>query len=238
MQDNQHTPSRITDRDRRILEHVDRHRVTQHAALRSALFPDLHETATVKVISRLCRDGLLQRVPLLHRQCYFTLTPHAARLLGVSEKRTGPLGVQSLPCELAALHFVCRSESRRTRLTAVELARNYPWMKRAWFRAAHCVEHGTAVGDRLELLRVALGGKPDHVARKCFIDVDRRREVRGFQALIAEQRFRLVVIVPTKEGADAVRHALQNHQWPDRFPIQLTVLSQLLPLLGGLPHAT
>ncbi len=83
--------SNLTVRGRAILEHVARHRITTPQVLRRALFAHQSVNAVVKVVSRICRDGLLQRIPLLHRHCYYALTANAARALGVSHKRTGPL---------------------------------------------------------------------------------------------------------------------------------------------------
>lgn len=238
MLDKEQLPHKYMDRDRLVLEYTDRNRVIQHQPLRQLVFPDSQETAVIKVTTRLCKHGLLQRVPLLHRHCYFTLTIRAARLLGVSVKRTGPLGVQALPCELAALHYVCKTATPRQRLTAAELAERFPWMERGWFKAPHCIEPNAKSGDCLELLRVVLGGKPDHVARKCFSDISRRQANPGFQELLAQQCFRLVVIAPTRESANSIRLALQNHLWPTGLSIQLSVLPQLLPMLGGFRHAT
>lgn len=232
------TNSKFMERDQVVLEVTDRYRAMQHQPLRQLVFPDCKETAVIKVTTRLCKNGLLERVPLLHRNCYFTLTPRAARLIGVSVKRTGPLGVQALPCELAALHYVCKSSSPRQRLTSAELTERFPWMARSWTKSVHCVGSDSEGADCLDLLRVVLGGKPDHVARKCFSDISRRKNNSGFLDLLAQQRFRLVIIAPTKESASAIRLSLQNHLWPPGMNIQLSILPQLLPMLGGFRNAT
>ncbi len=228
----------LSARDRSILEHLARHRITTSQVLRLVLFSHLSVNAVIKVVGRLCRSGLLQRVPLLHRHCYYVLTASAARALGVSHKRTGPLGVQALPTEFAALHFACLSGAPRLRLTPAELKSAYPWMESAWIRAAHCLDRSRPESECLELLRVVQGSGPDHVARKCQADIRRRQGSASFLHLVQQQRFRLVVIAATLESANAIRLALDNHAWPDGLAIHLTVLPQLLPFLGGSRDAT
>ena len=192
----------------------------------------------IKVVSRLCRDGLLQRVSLLHRHCYYALTASAARALGVSHKRTGPLGVQALLTEYAALHFACFTGQQRVRLTSAEVKNAYPWMEAAWIRAAHCLDRSQPENECLELLRVVQGSAPDHVARKCQADIRRRQGNAAFLQLVKQEQFRLVVIAATAESASAIQQALGNHLWPDGLAIHLTVLPQLLPFLGGSHDAT
>ena len=230
--------SNLTVRGRAILEHVARHRITTLQVLRRALFAHQSVNAVVKVVSRICRDGLLQRIPLLHRHCYYALTANAARALGVSHKRTGPLGVQALPTEYAALHFACFTGAPRVRLTSSELKIAYPWMESGWIRAAHCLDRSQPESECLELLRVVQGGSPDHVARKCHVDISRREGNAAFLQLVKQERFRLVVIAATAESARAIQQALDNHLWPDGLAIHLTVLPQLLPFLGGSHDAT
>jgi len=236
-----HSPirtSNLTARGRVILEHVARHRITTPQVLRRVLFAQLSVNAVIKVASRLCRGGFLQRVSLLHRHCYYALTPSAARALGVSHKRTGPLGVQALPAEYAALHFACFTVPQRVRLTSAELKIAYPWMEAAWIRAAHCLDRSQPENECLELLRVVQGSTPDHVARKCQGDIRRRQGNAAFLQLVKQERFRLVVIAATEESVSAIHQALDNHQWPDGLAIHLTVLPQLLPFLGGSHDAT
>ncbi len=230
--------SKLNARGQAILEHVARHRITTPQVLRRALFPHQSINAVIKVASRMCRTGLLQRVPLLHRHCYYALTPSSARAVGVSHKRTGPLGVQALPVEYAALHFACFTAAQRVRLTSAELKLSYPWMESAWIRAAHCLDRSQPESECLELLRVVQGGAPDHVARKCHADISRRQGNEAFLQLVKQERFRLVVIAATAESASAIQHALDNHLWPDGLAIRLTVLPQLLPFLGGSHDAT
>lgn len=225
-------------RDRRILEHVARHRITTHQVLQRVFFPNKSVNATVKVTQRLCRAHLLERVPVLHRRCYFALTPDGAKEMGVSPKRTGPLGVQALPIEFAALHFSCLTDPHRRRLTTAELQSEYSWMEPAWVRAPHCLVVAPSDRPCLELIRVAYRSRPDHIARKCQRDIQRRRGRREFLELVQEGRFRLVVIVATAEGAIAIRTALDGHVWPDGLAINLAVFAQLAPLLGGFRHAT
>jgi hypothetical protein len=199
-------------------------------------FADQGPTAAVKVISRLCRSGFLKRVKILRREHCFVLTGRSAKVLGhAARQRTSP-GPQALPIDFAALMYSTASPNRK-RLTPQELRSLYPWMSRALATLPHCLDQSLAESPCLELLRTDLGGKPDHVARKCDGDVRKRRDIPSFQDLLRQGRFRLVVITMTQGKADLIRDALDSHLWPDGLVIQLVVLPQLSSFLGGPKHA-
>lgn len=225
-------PAPLSPRDRHILEHVARHHLSLYHIVSWRFFRGQGQTAAIKVISRLCQAGYLQRVRILRRQFGFVLTPRAAKLLGVSTKGSTFPGPQSLPIDLALLLYATSARSWRRRLTRSELRSAYPWMTSALANLPHCLDE-TAAGDPcLELIRVDLGGKPDHVARKCHADIGRRRHCTEFHELLRTAHFRLVVITTTRGKADLIRQALDRHAWPDGLAIQLAVLPQLASFIG------
>ena len=234
----QATNNSLPERSRRVLEHVARHRLTTYPAVQQSCLSGMTRNAVVKLLNRLCRDGHLQKVPLQAREQYFVLTPTAARLLGVSVKRTGPLGVQSLATESALLYFATTTSRKRRRLTTAEMRTEFPCMPPGLIRLPHCLDESKSDSPCLELVRVDLGGKADHVARKCETDIDRRRDLDGFKELLERKQFRLVVITTTKPKFDAIRHALDQHVWPEGMEIHVAVLPRLLSLLGGSTHAS
>jgi hypothetical protein len=121
----------------------------------------------------------------------------------------------------------------RKRLTPPELKTTFPWTNRALASLPHCLDVALEDSPCLELLRTDLGGKPDHVARKCEADIQMRRDIPAFQDLLRLGSFRLVVITTSQGKADLIREAIDGHVWPDGLLIHLAVLPQLSSFLGG-----
>ena len=53
---------------------------------------------------------------------------------------------------------------------------------------------------RLAYIRVDQGGPPDHIARKCYEDVEKRRVLKPFRELIELNRFMIAIVVPREEN--------------------------------------
>ena len=228
------TRRRLTIRDRQIVEHVGRHRLTTVEVLRRTVLTGLSRNAVTKIVTRLCDTDYLQKYTLLHPTQYFVLGAAGANLFGLGLHRTTPLGPQSLPMDYAVLIYATLGKYSRIRLTKAEVLQRCPWLDPALADAPHCADEQHGV---LELVRVDLGGPADHVARKCVADLNERRRLRDFSLLLAKGGFRLVIITATKEKATAVRQALDRHDWPDGLLIHFSVVSQLLSLSVSQNHA-
>jgi len=226
--------ARLSTRDRYILEDVARYRLTTNEVLHTRFFRGQQSNAVTKVTARLCRLDYLRQFPLYHPRTYFTLGAHGAALLGLPENRAVPLGSQSLPTEYAVLAFATLGRTHHVRLTQNELAARYPDLKPGLLEQPHCLDE---TGTTLELVRVDLGGRPDHVARKCAADIRARATVEPFVRLLRGQQFRLVVVTCTCEKAAAIRGALNSRVWPDGLLIHLAVVPELVHLTRSLHHA-
>lgn len=224
----------LKPRGREIVDHVARYRLTTVEVLCRIVLPDLSPNAVSKITNRLCDAGYLRKYTLLHPTRYYVIGEVGANLLGVGGHRVGPLGPQSLPMEYAVLVYATLGNSPRRRLNSAEVLRVCPWLTPTLADVPHCADEQHGV---LELIRVDLGGPADHVARKCALDVLKRRRLREFSVVLAKNRFRLVVITATKEKATAVRHALDRHDWPDGLLVHLSVVPQLLALTASRNHA-
>jgi hypothetical protein len=220
----------LAPRDLQILRHMARDHLTLYRVLRQRYFGGQGHTAAVKVIARLRRAGFVQWGGIIQRQTCFVLTPQAARLLGVTGKRAVP-GPQSLPIDWAVLLYTSSSGHLRYRLTRSELRATYPWVTSQLAAMPHCQDDSETACPRLELIRVDLGGKPDHVARKCARDINLRRDLAGFQTLLKTGRFRLVVITTTEGKVNLIRQALDRFDWPQGLWIHLATLQDLTSLL-------
>jgi hypothetical protein len=225
---------RLSARDRKILDHVARHRLTTIAVLRRTVLGGLSRNAANKVVNRLCESCYLQKCTLLHPIRYFVLGEAGAKSLGITPHRTISLGPQSLPTEYALLVYTNIGKHSRKRLTKQEVLECCPWLPLSLADAPHCSDESNTT---LELLRVDLGGPADHVARRCFADIAARLRLREFVAFLREGRFRVVVLTGTKEKAAAIRQALDRHDWPTGLMFHFTVVSDLLSLTASRNHA-
>ena len=228
------TGFRVTTRQRQIIEHVSRYRMTTLNVLGCSVFPSVSRNALSKTANRLCEMGVLAKYPLLHPTNYFVLGPLGAHLLGAGEHRAAPLGPQSLPIEFAVLLYATAGQQLRIRLTQVELLARCPWLTLSLAKAPHCLDQQSEV---LELVRVDLGGPADHVARKCAADLASRRRIAEFLPFASQQRFRLVVITATAEKSIALRQSLDRHDWPAGLLMHLSIVPKLLTFIARKSHA-
>lgn len=214
----------MTNRDQTIIDLTNRYRIGTNAAYRRLAFDGQSMNAVTKVTARLCRQGLLQRYPLIPPEDYFTLGPRSVRQLGLSQKRTEPLGPQSLPIDYAVLLYATNGD--RTRLVPAELKQAAAWMPKKLTHVPHCK---TSKGI-LELIRVDLGGSPQHVAKKSAADCSRRMEVPEFQKLVATDRFQLVVLTTTSSKARLIRQAMESMPWTHDIRLHLAMIPRLTQL--------
>ena len=221
------------ERDRLILDHVARYRLTTLEAIRRVVLRGLSRNAVSKIVNRLCDARLLRKLPLLYPMNYFVLGELAVRSLGIGIHRAESLGPQSLPQEFAMLAFATLGTHQHLRLNAAEVKRRCPWLPLSHATAPHCLDEANV----LELVRVDLGGPADHVARKCAADLSERCRIPEFLSVVTASQFRLVVITSTTEKVAAIQRALSHHQWPSGLLIHFSVVPQLLSIGASAHHA-
>ena len=214
----------MNDRDQTIIDLTNRYRLGTNATYRHLAFDGQSMNAVTKVTARLCRQGLLSRYPLVPPEDYFTLGPRSAKQFGVSTRRTEPLGPQALPIDYAVLLYATHGD--RTRLLPEELRQAATWMPDELTHAPHC---RTSTGI-LELVRVDLGGSPQHVARKAAVDCSRRMDVPEFRQLVTSSRFQLVVLTTTSSKARLIRQAVESMQWEHDVRLHLAMIPRLTQL--------
>jgi hypothetical protein len=225
---------KITDRERTVLEHVVRYRLTVVDALQRAVLPELSRNAVGKIARGLCRSSLLAKYTFIHPTRYFVLGRAGANALGVGEHCTEPLGPQALPMEYAVLAHAVLGRVSRKRLRTAEVRELYPWLPASLAKPPHCFNEETGA---IELVRVDLGGPADHVARKASQDLIRRRRLRQFLPLAVGGGFYFVLITASRDKARAIRHAISRRDWPTGIQVHFTILPQLLSLTATKSHA-
>ena len=216
-------PVRIRKRDKAILDHILRYRLTTNAVLHRTLFPEQSMNAVTKVAARLCQRGLLRRYPLVPPETYFTVGPEAVRQFGVPSRRTEPLGPQSLPIDYAVLIYATHGKQACRRMTSDELTSYMSWLPDELTRTPYCVSNG----GRLDLIRVDLGGSPQHVARKAAADLSARLSIPELAELAATAKFQLVILTTTDDKARLISSAFDSLGWSDNVRIHLAAVSRL-----------
>lgn len=227
MPPSQRSTGNLSARDRLVLDHVARYRLTTITTLRRTPLAGLSRSGISKVIVRLCDRQFLRSFPLSHPSRYFVLGAEGIRALGLSGHRSRPLGPQALPMEFAALAYATLGKRLRLRLFPSEVQTRCPWLPNKLAAAIHCYDEHE---DVLELLRIDLGGPPDHVARKCVADINARRRLNEFSDLARAGKFRLVVITSTSAKGAALRQSLSRHDWPTEVPIHFSIVPDLITL--------
>jgi len=210
-------------RDKEIIDFIIRYRLGTNASIHKTIFADQSINAVTKVTARLCASGLLRRYPLLPPENYFTIGPDAVRQFGISARRTEPLGPQALPTDYAVLMFATHSKQPRRRLAVDELAEYTPWLPEELRRAPYCLNDDGS----LELVRVDLGGSPQHVARKTAADIAARLEVSELAELAASGRFQLVILTTTNEKSKLIASAIEAQGWSQAVRIHMAVIQRL-----------
>lgn len=208
-------------RDEEILRLTDRFRLGTNLAYRQVLFHDQSLNAVTKVTARMCRQGWLRRYPLIPPEDYFTLGPAAVRDLGYANRRCEPLGSQALPTDYAVLLY--GSHGQRTRLMRAELSESLPWLPDEMTHAPYCRGNSGV----LELIRVDLGGSPQHVAKKAAADCSARWDFDEFRKLVEQQRFQMVILTTTPSKARLIRQAVEAASWNDRVRLHLAIIPRL-----------
>ena len=221
---------RLSTRQRQIIEHVVRDRLTTNEAVQLLFFAACHPTSVTRATAELCSLGWLTSFPLVYPTKYFRLGKRAASAFGLTVHSTQPFGPQSLPTEYAVLRYTSTNHHHVRRLVASEMLTLHPWHKTEWFYSPHCIRRSS---DRsiTELIRVDLGGPADYIARKCQAELNARFTTGEFRKLLARREFQLVIITGSTEKAAQIDSALTAHQWPDGTLFRIAVFTDLLPLL-------
>jgi len=211
---------RLGDRDYDIFQHVMRYHMTTREVLHRLFFDDSDPNAVTKVASRLVLHEYLKRHEMYPPRTYFVLGPEATRLVGVSQKRSSPLGPLALAREFATLAFCCLAPEPRVRLTVREVQEIHPQLLQPGLDSSHYYLDNDGTTTRLAYIRVDCGGPVDHIVRKCREDIRDRYQHEAFRQYIDNDRFMIAIVTARAEKAAAIHEALKRHQWNCRFRLE------------------
>jgi hypothetical protein len=222
----------------RVIAHVARYRLTVREAL--VALPGLSDLDTWgqrKLLSELEKSGLLAAAALHLGNRYYYLTRRAAERLGLAADRHGPLSESAKLRHYALLAFCCLRDSRRERLTAIELQQHFPQLYRDGMPGTYYIELTPGV-RRLGLARIDAGhvGRWDRILQTCREDFHSHQLQPGFRKLIQAGQFEITILTPFQCKAERLRDALLATPQTQRLPVQAVALPELLPLIAPQRH--
>lgn len=244
------TPDLRGDRDRDILEHVARYRLSTPEILYSLFFEaDLvAPNAVTKVTSRLVERDFLRRFDLYDSHHYFTLGKRGAKAVGVKPKRVGAgIGKQALHKELGVLYFChcphrLREQRERqkldptyvfitwSRLIQTEIDADYPELNhRDNDRSCYYVD-SSQHGEMPGLIWVDGGGDVEHVLRKVQHHlIAPRIELPGLRERIGQGRFVISIATYLEEKRQQIQAAIPTLR--TTIPFRVVAVPEIFPLL-------
>ncbi len=220
----------LTSRDRRILEFVDRCRVGTEDMFQRVFFSESKSRiATVsRVVRRLVRRGLLDRVTWSPGRSYVILTRRGCRAIAVPDRTPRPLTEQSLPVALAVAWHCVRTGV--TRVTDREFRQRYPELWRPGLRSSIYYLTDTPRGLVLGMFLVDRGGTARRIRSKIRRLITQRDSLPAFEALIAAGRLRLTVLTGLPAQQQNIRRSLKRSTF-HRVEIEVCLVPELGDIL-------
>lgn len=195
-------------RERELLEHVRRYRLTTAAALKTLFFADQADSTVRYHTRRLVEADKLASCRLPSGRAYYHFTPQAAREYGAPRSGGVAPGAQALARALGVLAYCCLDTATRLRLTPEELESLYPGLSGpgALTFEDYCLD--TDPRDRafryLTALKVdAEGAQPDGFLTSIRRQLERGEDIPLFRQLRKEKLFSVAIVTaePSKRAA-------------------------------------
>ncbi len=218
-------------RDRKIIADLLLYRLVTNELMGARHLPVSKANAVTKVSSRLVRDGWLTPYNLFDKRLYFVPGKTLVRHFGLPTSRTRPLGTQTLAVQLALATYCITAEPVLSLVDPSKLATAFPWLPTPLRKLPHVLQLEDPT-QPVRLIRVDLGGTPDHVALKAKRDIKMREAVGGYRALLEARRLTLVVITSTEIKSGLIKEAIRKRDWPKNMRFQVVVVDDLFTLLG------
>ena len=229
---------RLQERDRRVLAHVRRYRLTTPTVLAKRFFGGAEQAMKSTVKRLIGKGGLLASERLYPRgnDVYYYLTPAGAVAAGLSEKSGHSM---TNPDDLARLFgqlvFCSGDPVKREKLSLEEFENVFPALMSEAFRrrfAFDCVyvDVDTTGERRLGRVVVETGGSEIIFrARKCL-----REDTEVLERFVAEGRYALGLVVATASKAKQVERQLQGAPLLDPRGAPVRVVVEAHEALQGL----
>ncbi len=223
---------RITERDRDILEHVARHRITTREAIQSVFMPDHELNAASKVLSRLVKADCLSKPRLLPdgQTRYWRLSLSYVNAKGLHPYHAKALTFGPAIEHFGILSFCCMGETQRTLFTRQEFKQQYPdHYDEHLLRSAYYLDVDDSGVQRLGLILVDSGRRDEMRWVRRFRQLYKRRlSMPGFRARLRDRKklFLIAFITPNADKLAAVDEAVRQaarsgEKWPVAFRFEV-----------------
>ena len=217
----------LQERDKAILRHVIRYRMTTHRVLHREFFAEQGGDAVTSTLRRLRKAELIESDDLEPpRRVYYHLTAKAASSYGLPASYGKSLGEQALPTRYGVLSFCCSETGSRHLMTAEEFEEEFP----------ECYSSGLPVepyyldsengAPRLALISVDLGADAGRIIRKCRKFFGERMKHEAFRELIQEDAFSVTILTANPRKKDAILAAKKRAK-DFSHPIRVAVVPEL-----------
>jgi hypothetical protein len=217
----------LTDRDRAVLEHLRRYRLTTVKILQ-ALFCEGSVDAVKKLLQRL--QEYITSEPLYGRTVYYRLTAAGARLVGAPEEVARPIRPQALTKAFGILSFCCNGSTVRERLTRVEFVEDFKDLATVLVQSEYYLDYYLdADGDSVRLGQIVVdyGGDYQRLISKCRSIVREGLETPVFRDIVADDLFAISIVVAEVEKAKVMEEYLQTR------PMKAWITVEVIPELGN-----
>ncbi|MEX2186048.1 MAG: hypothetical protein WD875_04605 [Pirellulales bacterium] len=181
-----------TARDRQILDHVHRYRLTTREFLQRAFIADGGDGAVNKVIQRLVADGWLRECRLDNGLTYFVLGGQGREAVGAASASGRPFTEQSFPVAYGFLAF-CLGQGVR-RLTSGEFQQAFPDLYRPRMKTGGYYVDARQSPHRLGTVLLDRGNPPKRILHKLDRLVAQHYRTPTFVELILSGRFCVTII--------------------------------------------
>ena len=220
----------LSDRDREILRHVARYKLSTIAMLHRLFCPQSQENAAAKIATRLSRSRWLRAYPLYERYKYLALTSKAVSALGAPRRSSGALGGQALTNAYGCLCYCV--ESGATKLTDQEFRLAFPNLDLPGLACEnYCLETApNSSALRLTLIKVDHGAAATRVVSRLKRGIVKRYGSPGFRGYIDAERFAVVVLAATAGKRDQIEQEIRT-ALGSLLPCRVVAVAELAQLL-------
>jgi hypothetical protein len=217
----------LSDRDRKVIEHVARFRLSTDDVLRRLFFAGVAGVNAVqKVTGRLAADAWLRRQPLGGQRHYYVPGRRAAEAFELPRRRTGRFSEQTLPVAVAVLYHC--AERNVCPYTEREFSLQFPDLYFAGHhRTTYFLDSSTGVA-RIATFLVDRGNSPRRLRMKLSRIIKQRYVLPNFRDLIAKRRFAVRILTAFPAAKDAIDADVQARHCG---PVAVTV--EVVPELAA-----
>lgn len=225
---------RPEERDRAILDHVRRFRISTPEVIHRLYFSDKTSNAVTKVTTRLREEGNLVSYPLFEKHIYFVLGPKA----DPGNERAGTAyGTLGLVRAYGTLAFCCLGEEMHDRLDNEEWedVRRMLGLSPGFAYLDYFMEQQGS-DARLNWIRVDHGADRRRLVQICRRKVYDWMHADGFDELVKAGRFG-VTLVTAEARKQASLNAAFEREPIEGVPVRVALVPGLSQLIAYQTHA-